>query len=139
MKVVSHNEQKCWINGLFTMRVKIRQHQRESVTEESEMKKKITSFILYLEIIVFSQIKCFSVAELGTYTSMRNMTKIFHNPMKILKQRKLCKNSRIFSPKNNGFTVTQLTSHSQTYQELKLRNEFEFHLHVAISVTVAYS
>lgn len=67
------------------MRVKIRQHQRESVTEESEMKKKITSFILYLEIIVFSQIKCFSVAELGTYTSMRNMTKIFHNPMKILK------------------------------------------------------
>lgn len=47
MKVVSHNEQKCWINGLFPMRVKIRQHQRESVTEESEIKKKSQVKVLY--------------------------------------------------------------------------------------------
>lgn len=55
MKVTSHNEQKCWINGLFTMRVRIRQHQRESVTEETEMKEKteqVKSFILFLEIII---------------------------------------------------------------------------------------
>lgn len=88
MKVTSHNEQKCWINGLFTMRVRIRQQQRESVTEETEMKEKteqVKSLILFLEIIILSQIKCSSVAKLGTYTSMRNITKIFHNPMKILK------------------------------------------------------
>lgn len=88
MKVTSHNEQKCWINGLFTMRVRIRQHQRESVTEEPEMKQKteqVKSFKQFLEIIILLQIKCSSVAELGTYTSMRNITKIFHNPMKILK------------------------------------------------------
>lgn len=136
MKVTSHNEQKCWINGLFTMRVRIRQHQHESVTKETEMKEKteqVKSFVLFLEIIILSQIKCSSVAELGTYTSMRNITKIFHNPMKILKQRRLCKNSRTFSPENNNFTFTLLVIPSQTYQEQtsnqELNSNFIYMLH----------
>ena len=64
-------------------------------------------------LLVFSFFKtiltCFKST---TYVSIKNITKIFHRPIKILKYLKLCKNSRIFSPENKQKIIQALNNFS---------------------------